>query len=224
MDRSEILQRFEHWLDGALAEEDPPQGIPAEILAGDEAESSPTDWYTMWAAVTALTQEVKLQGRAFKQLSETLAAEAERRGRKESLGALLEMRERLLRGLESVRGLEAAGGRDPVRPSLWDRLFPERWRKVQRALDVVRALEEGYRLSLGHLDDLLFQYQVQPIECEGRQFDPRRMNAVDVEETDRAAEGTVLSVYRVGYEWNGELFRPAQVRVARRPGNGVCIE
>jgi molecular chaperone GrpE (heat shock protein) len=82
---------------------------------------------------------------------------------------------------------------------------------------VVRALEEGYRLSLGYLDDLLFQFQVQPIECEGRQFDPRRMNAVDVEETDQAEEGTVVSVYRTGYEWNGELFRPAQVRVARRP-------
>ena len=214
MDRSEILQRFERWLDSALAEEDPPQGIPAEVLAGDTAETTPTDWYTMWAAVTALTQEVKLQGRAFKQLSETLAADAERRGRKDSLGALLEMRERLLRGLEAVRS------RDPLQPSLWDKLFPARWRKVQHAIDVVRALEEGYRLSLSHLDDLLFQFKVQPIECEGRQFDPRRMHAVDVEETDRAAEGTVVSVYRVGYEWNGELFRPAQVRVARRPGNG----
>jgi hypothetical protein len=226
MDRSQILQRFEQWLDSALAEEDPPQGIPAEILAGDQAESSPTDWYTMWAAVTALTQEIKLQGRAFKQLSESLAAEAERRGRKDSLVALLEMRERLLRGLEATSGLESVGGldaergRDPAQPGLWDRLFPERWRKVQHAIGVVRALEEGYRLSLGYLDDLLYQFQVQPIECAGRQFDPRRMNAVDVEETDRAAEGTVLSVYRVGYEWNGELFRPAQVRVARRPGNG----
>src|SRR5262249_40111730 len=153
----------------------------------------------------------KLQGRAFKQLSESLAAEGERRGRKESLGGLLEMRERLLRGLESVRG------REEVEPTPWDRLFPARWRKVQHALDVVRALEEGYRLSLGYLDDLLFQFQVHPIECEGRPFDPRRMNAVDVEETDRTAEGTVLSVYRTGYEWNGELFRPAQVRVARRP-------
>jgi molecular chaperone GrpE len=72
-------------------------------------------------------------------------------------------------------------------------------------------------LSLRYLYDLLFQFQVQPIDCEGRPFDPRRMNAVDVEETDRAEEGTVVSVYRMGYEWNGELYRPAQVRVARRP-------
>ena len=219
MDRSEILQRFEQFLDAAMAKEGPPEGIPAEFLAGDAApDSSLTDWYTMWAAMTALTQEVKLQGRAFKHLSESLAADAERRGRKESLGALLEMRERLLRGLEGVRGGEQ------LQPGFWDRVlawvWPQRWRQVEHAIAVARSLEDGYRLSLAHLDDVLFEFQVQPIECEGRPFDPRRMNAVDVEETDRAAEGTVLFVYRVGYEWNGELYRPAQVRVAKRLGNG----
>jgi molecular chaperone GrpE len=91
---------------------------------------------------------------------------------------------------------------------------------MEHAFSVVRAFEEGYRLSLSHLDDLLFQFQIRPIECEGLPFDPRRMNAVDVEETDRAPEGTVLLVYRPGYECNGELYRPAQVRVAKRPVNG----
>jgi hypothetical protein len=244
MDRSEILRRFELFLDAAMAEEAPPPGIPAEILsdspgsaagsagglaAGPTTESAGSagglaagpltmDWYTMWAAVTALTQEIRLQGRAFKQMGETLAADAERRARKESLGGLLEMRERLQRGLDAVRG------RPELRPVLWDRIFRERWRQVQHSLDVVRALEQGYRLSLGYLDDLLFQFQVQPIECEGRKFDPRRMNAVDVEETGEAEEGTVVSVYRMGYEWNGELFRPAQVRVARRPRSAVSNE
>lgn len=214
MDRSEILLRFEKWLDTAMSE-DPPQGIPTEILASDpDQESAPMDWYTLWSAITALTQEVKLQGRAFKQLSENLAAEGERRGRKESLGALLEVRERLLRGLEGTRGYEK------LQAGFWDRIFTRRWRRVEHALSVVRALEEGYRLSLGHLDDLLFQFQVQPIECQGKLFDPRRMNAVDVEETTLAAEGTVLFVYRTGYEWNGELYRPAQVRVAKGPESG----
>lgn len=219
MDRSEILRRFEQCLDTAMAEENPPPGIPAAILeAGDPTSDPPTDWYAMWAAVTALTQEIKLQGRAFKQMGETLTADAERRSRKESLGGLLEMRERLLRGLEAARG------REELQPGPLDRIFKSRWRQVRHALDVVRALEEGYRLSLGYLDDLLFQFQVHPIGCEGRKFDPRRMNAVDVEETEDADEGTVLSVYRVGYEWNGELFRPAQVRVARRPRSAASNE
>src|ERR1700733_14711624 len=187
MDRSEIVQRFERWLDSAMAEETQPQGIPAELLSGDtEPESSPTDWLTIWSAMTELTQEVKLQGRAFKQMSETLTADAERRGRKESLGALLEMRERLSRGLEGL------GGREKLQPGFLDRIFKRRWNEVEHALGVVRALEDGYRLTLGYLDDVLSQFQLQPIECMGRQFDPRRMNAVDVEETDRTAEGTVL--------------------------------
>jgi hypothetical protein len=215
MDRAEILQRFEQRLDAAMADEDAPPGIPVEILdAGPETESAPTDRYTMWAAMTELTQEVKLQGRSFKQLSESLSADGERRGRKEALGALLEMRERLTRGLEGVRGHEE------IRPGLLDRIFVKRWQKIEQALGVIRALEEGYRLSLSHLDDLLLQFGVRPIECEGKPFDPRRMNAVDVEETNLAPEGTVLAVYRAGFEWNGELYRPAQVRVARRPGNG----
>jgi molecular chaperone GrpE len=217
MDRSEILQRFEQCLDAAIADEDPPQGIPAEILAGDAGpENAPTDWHTIWAAMTALTQEIKLQGRAFKQLSESLAADAERRGRKESLGAMLDMRERLSRGLEGVGGPDGMRLREQLQPTLLDRLFSQRWQELEHARSVVHALEDGYRLTLGYLDDLLSQYGLRPLECLGQPFDPRRMNAVDVEETDRAAEGTVLFVYRAGYEWNGELYRPAQVRVAKR--------
>ena len=211
--RSDILGRFETWLDSAMAEEAPPQGIPAEILNGEEnaAGNEPADLYSMWSAITALTQEVKLQGRAFKQMSESLAREAERKSRKEVLDALLEVREQLLRSLKSVDVSEE------VQPSPWDRIFSARWARIQRSLEVAAALREGHRLGLARLDDLLAQFQVQPIQCEGELFDPRRMNAVDVQETNELMDGTVVSVYRTGYEWNGEVYRPAQVRVARTP-------
>src|SRR5215472_15902489 len=81
MDREGILRRFEEWLDDVLRAEEPPQGIAAEILSRLDAESAAADGqfdlYSMWSAVTALTQEVKLQGRTFKQLSETVAPVAE---------------------------------------------------------------------------------------------------------------------------------------------------
>jgi molecular chaperone GrpE (heat shock protein) len=50
------------------------------------------------------------------------------------------------------------------------------------------------------------------------------MSAVDVVETLDAEEGTVLAVYRAGYEWNGAVYRPAQVRVARRPRSVTANE
>jgi len=220
MERDEVLRRFEARLDAALAREDAPRGIPEELLADDEtgAEESTVDRYRMWAAITALTQEVKLQGRAFKQLSDTMGRDNEARSRKEVLDGLLELRERLL------RGVEAAGTREKVRPVFWDRLFRRRWEQVRHALDVVDAMGQGYGLSLKSLDELLARFEVRPIECKGEAFDPRLMSAVDVEETLDAPEGTVVAVYRTGYEWNGAVYRPAQVRVARRPRSVVTDE
>jgi hypothetical protein len=214
IDRGAVLRRFEAWLDTALEREDPPAGIPVEFLDDDDpAETADIgkDRQALWAAVTALTQEVKLQGRAFKQLSDTLSGDSEKHQRKEVLDALLDIRERLLRGLESIRG------RPRLQPVFWDRIFRRRWDQVWHALEVVEALEQGYRLSLESLTDLLARLDVRPIECEGRSFDPHLMSAVEAEETTSAIEGTVLAVYRNGYEWNGDVYRPAQVRVARRP-------
>ena len=89
MSREEILRRFEQWLDGALAAEEPPRGIDAEILAAiagdseDHARPASTAAYSLWAAMTALTQEVKLQGRSFKELNDTLGSQASRLAERE---------------------------------------------------------------------------------------------------------------------------------------------
>jgi hypothetical protein len=213
IDRDQILRRFEARLDSALSQEDAPRGIPQELLAEAETseEESAVDRFRMWSAITALTQEVKLQGRSFKQLSETMGREQELRSRKELLDGLLELRERLL------RGVEAAGTRERVQPVFWDRVFRGRWETIRHALEVVDAMDQGYRLSLKSLDDLLVRLEVRPIKCKGESFDPRLMSAVDVEETLDVPEGTVVEVYRTGYEWNGAVYRPAQVRVARPP-------
>lgn len=213
IDREEILRRFEARLESALAVESAPRGIPEELLNGNgsDVEETAVDRYRMWAALTALTQEVKLQARSFKQLSDAVARENEGKAGKQTLDGLLELRERLL------RGVEAAGTREKIEPVFWDRIFAKRWAKIRHALDVVDAMEQGYRLTLKSLDELLAQFEVRAIECKGAAFDPRSMSAVDVEETLAADEGTVLTVYRTGYEMNGSVYRPAQVRVARRP-------
>ena len=80
--RALILHRFAGWLDDVLAEEKPLEGIAAQLLAElhDHKESDcldprveTYDLHSTWSAMTALTQEIKLQGRAFKQLSEKMA-------------------------------------------------------------------------------------------------------------------------------------------------------
>jgi molecular chaperone GrpE (heat shock protein) len=233
VDREDILRRFEAWLDSVLAAEKPPQGIAAELLSSltAEAETSTNgnrDLYSMWAAVTALTQEVKLQGRSFKQLSETLAPvadlarqlpevqrKAQEQVRREMLDVLLDLRDRLGRGLDAARA-----GQAKLRQSLlstWTARLLARHKTFRHASEGLAALEQGYRMSLNRLDDVLAQFDVREIACHGQPFDPRSMHVVDVEETTEAVEGTVVEVYRAGYEWKGEVHRPAQVRVARSP-------
>ena len=76
-----ILQRFATWLDDVLAEEKPLEGVAAELLSElydgrDSNTAGPAegtfDLHSTWSALTALTQEIKLQGRAFKQLSDKM--------------------------------------------------------------------------------------------------------------------------------------------------------
>lgn len=251
--RSRYLALFESWLDRALAEETEPAGLDASILgtlAAGEPPAPKADLYTLYEALTALTQEVKLQGRAFKDLKDAvspLAArheealaearsiagealetardletarvqETEDRCLQESVELLLDLRDRLARGAAAAEALLAQALRRPAGPLA--RLLSG-WRGTQSALsEAVSALLTGNRLTLDHLDDALRARGVSLIECEGRPFEPERMSAVDLVETEGVPEGCVVEVYRPGYEWNGSVFRPAQVKVARRPAGG----
>ncbi len=237
MEREEILRRFEAWLDDALADELPPQGLPVGILdslsSGDETSGRDRcDLYSMWAAVTALSQEVKLQGRTFKQLSETLAPVAELapqlteiernaqdRARREMLDVLLDLRDRLRRGLDAVRESGAKFGESSR--SGWLARLLSRHALLRQATESMAALEKGYQMSLDRLNDVLADFDVREIACQGQLFDPSSMQAVDVQETDQEEEGMVVEVYRAGYEWKGEVYRPAHVKVARRPATAL---
>lgn len=256
--RERILRRFERWLDAALASQPPPEGVDAELLAELLAEPEPetappgVDLYSLWSAMTALREEVRIQGRHFKTLSDTLAplaglepavgealeahaealeearrlaalaqqarGERDRDARRDAqrpvVLLLIDMRDRLERGLESARSaLELMGS--PIR-SRWMflRVTAD---ATQHAAEAARALRQGYELTLASLAEGLEQFGVRPVGEPGQPFDPRWMNAADVAETDAAPEGTVLEVYRNGYTWNGEPLRPAQVKVARAP-------
>jgi len=238
MDREEILRRFEALVDSALTER-PPEGIDAAILAavtegGDSAQENGRgcDSYGLWTAMTALTQEIKLQGRAFQDLNHALAGhtekiaeelravyaerertlqrEIERRCRKEALSGLIDLRDRLGRGLETARSRQTDIAAAPPRP-WWAGIFG----KQPVPADPLDALVRGYELGIERLDQELDSFHATEIRCQGESFDARRMNAIDSEESDEVPNGTVLEVYRSGYEWNGEIFRPAQVKVSR---------
>lgn len=140
--------------------------------------------------------------------------EASRLAWKKVLDLLLDMRDRLGRGIETASSAIAAR---PERPPLgwWDRFLG---RRDEPAPQPAEALVEGCRLALARLDDALVEIGVGEIPCEGRMFDPQTMKAIELGEAAGVADGRVIEVRRRGYEWRGELYRPAEVKVARGGG------
>jgi molecular chaperone GrpE len=269
-----ILQRFAEWLDDVLAEEKPLDGVAAELLAelddGKEVEdldpeAGAYDLHSAWSALTALTQEIKLQGRAFKQLSEKmtpfdglgatidtliakhhdslhetrriaaegrtdrrqreseLKAAARDNARREFIRLMVDIRESLMTGSRS-----AAEGQKKIKVYRHRRrlrsFFRDKSELQKHQLDIVDSLAKGYRLGLERIDESLQHLGVAEIQCVGHPFDPRTMNGVDIEETGEVPDGTVLELYRAGYMIDNEVLQPAQVKVARAPGQKYRTE
>ena len=267
-----ILQRFATWLDDVLAEEKPLEGVAAELLSElyDGRDSDTTgpaestyDLHSTWSALTALTQEIKLQGRAFKQLSDKmepfagldasidrllaahrdalsdarriaeegrtdrtqreyeLKREAHDRVRRELIGIIIDIRDRLILGQrsahESQRKLNEHRNLLGLDKFTISKFFFGKTANKNHMLEIVNSLKKGYRMGLDRIDEALQQLGVSEIICEGKPFDPCKMNAVDVEETADVPDGIVLEVYRTGYMIDTNVFQTARVKVARAP-------
>jgi molecular chaperone GrpE len=242
--RERLVRNFEAWLEKALADEAPPSGLTAELLSALETGDPlppvdrSCDLYSLWCGMTALTQEVRLQGRAFTQLKDTLlrgleASAAERRNaeaaaqsspetprskqaQRREIDTLLDLRDRVERGRSA-----AQSAAEELAHSRWARWLGIGRRRARQTQEILAALSQGYGLTLDRLDQALLDLHVSAIRSEGQRFDPQRMTAIAIGETDEMPEGTVVEVYRNGYEWESEVYRPAQVKVARpRARNG----
>ena len=209
------------------------------------------DSYALWSAMTVMAEETRLQGRAFKQLHDGLSpmqdlvgsvgdmlhryeASLDQQEQKASetakqtawddvLETLIDMRERLLRGVQSAqawlerpRPRRESGFVASLREKIFGRQDDDR--TVQQD-EAVRSLLKGYNLCQEVLDEALARIGVRPIDCLGRLFDPLTMKAIDIGYDPDAPDGAVLEVYRQGYQRGDVLYRPAEVKVARRRQN-----
>ncbi len=233
----------------------PPHGVAPDILAaalanlvdcGGESDLG-CNAYDLWAAMTRLGHEVKLQGRAFAALREQLAntgapeaddiketvssaveqafgvfqeqmRDAERRAEaarqranrveEELLAALADVHDRLARSVETAR-------RNASRKSWIDRLFSHE----SGALD---SLIEGQELALRRVADELARLDVREIPVLGTAFNPETMRAVAMDSSGAAPDGTVTAVLRGGWSRGGDIWRVAEVMVAKTTGKGVA--
>jgi molecular chaperone GrpE len=76
-------------------------------------------------------------------------------------------------------------------------------------------LRKGVELIQRQLEEALAKMGVKKISPEGQAFDPHSHEAIEVVQTNDAADNHIVAVLQPGYKIKERLLRPAMVRVAR---------
>ena len=212
-----LLDQFSAWLDTAE---------PAATAETDET----ADLYSIFVELAGMRSELRTESRLvkdaldqFRAVFETLQASQDtlrhelERARADSANAtraalrpllldVVDLRDRLLAAVKLAA--------TPARPSLVDSLVDSLLRR--RPLDGT-AWQDGLRMTLRRLDQVLADRQVVPLVLQGRPFDPHRARAVGTAPDAGVAEGIVLEEIRTGFLWEDQVLRIADVIVSKRP-------
>ncbi len=205
-----LLSRFQAYLETAET-------------AAPESQTETSDLYSIFVEVAGLRSEVRTESRLvkealdqFRSLFDMLQASqasvqqeldrARATARDQADAALrpllldvVDLRDRLLAALASAVA---------ARPGWAGRL----WR---RPASGDAAWQEGLRMTVRRLDQVLLDRRVVPVQLIGLPFDPRRARVVATVADRSTAEGTVLEEVRPGFLWNDQVLRTADVIVSK---------
>ena len=208
-----LIDRFRGYLDMAQDGEEPPDN-PGETA----------DLFSVLVEVAALRSEVRRESRLGKEALEqvrgvfdtlqasqaTLQRELDRARtemRDQAQSALrpllldvIDLRDRLVAALT----LSAAAAGPRWRDRLW-----------LRDRSGVAAWQEGLRMTLRRLDQILVDRRVVATQLAGSPFDPRLARAVGTAADSAVAEGTVIEEVRAGFLWGDQVLRTAEVIVSK---------
>jgi len=82
------------------------------------------------------------------------------------------------------------------------------------------AAARGIEIMARQFNELLFKQGVRPVECLGQPFDPEEQEGIGYITTDECPDGCVAEEICSGWKLGNILLKPAQVMVAREPGEG----
>jgi len=87
-------------------------------------------------------------------------------------------------------------------------------RALNHEADDDAGLRAGVQLTLKAFTQALAKHGLEPVEAEGKLFDPTIHEAIGALPHPTLPSGTVIKVEETGYTINGKLLRPARVLVA----------
>jgi molecular chaperone GrpE len=207
-----LIDRFRGYLDTVEDGEEPPD---------DPGETA--DLFSVLVEMAALRSEVRTESRLVKEALEqfrgvfdslqasqaTLQRELDRARTETRDQAQSALRPLLLDVIDLRDRLVAALTLSAVaRPRWHDRL----WRRDRSG---VAAWQEGLRMTLRRLDQVLLDRRVVATQLAGLPFDPRLARAIGTAADSAVAEGTVIEEVRAGFLWDDQVLRTAEVIVSK---------
>lgn len=192
-----------------------------ESAASLSAPDAPVDLSLLFAELSVLRNEVRIEARQFKTALDDMRGLTE---------LLRDQNQRLTRDLERARETASSAQRQSERRLLLDLLdvrdrldaavttfkayqpsFLARFAAAEHRLAM--GLGEGIELTLRRLDELLSDRRVRPIDAIGAALDPNTMRAVSLATLPAHFSGEVLREVRRGFMREDELLRAAEVIV-----------
>jgi molecular chaperone GrpE len=206
-----LLSQFSAWLDAA-----------SDATALEET-APETDLYSLLVEMAGLRTELRTESRLVKEAldqfrgvfatlqtsHDALRRELER-ARADASGQTKAAVRQLLLDLIDLRDrlLAALKFSGPARSGWLDRLFG-------RAASGAEAWQEGLRLTLNRLDQVLLDRRVVALRLTGLPFDPGQARAVATRADTATPDGTVVEEISTGFLWDDQVLRVAEVIVSK---------
>ena len=80
----------------------------------------------------------------------------------------------------------------------------------------VQNYQMGFQMIANQLVDILKSEGLAPVEALGKEFDPKKMQAMETTWDSEKPEGIVLKVMQTGYLYKDRVLRPAMVVVNKK--------
>lgn len=216
-----LLERFQAYLDSA--QPDAPE-------TADEAAEETADLYAVFVELAGLRTEVRTESRLVKDALDqfrgvfdtlrgaqaTLQRELDRTQAEAREQGRAALRPLLLDVIDVRDRLQAA----LVLPAAERRPWFARLRQRPAAAGGGEVWQEGLRMTLRRLDQVLQDRGVVAVPLVGQPFDPATARAVDTVPAGAEGEGIVVEEVRSGFLWNGQVLRTAEVIVSKRGSAG----
>lgn len=76
---------------------------------------------------------------------------------------------------------------------------------------------QGFEMILTQFKDVLVAHKIIPFQSQGLTFDPHLHEVIEIEETEKHTEGTIIKEFIRGYKCGDRVLRPARVKMAKNP-------